>query len=140
MELGLERCANTKIGNKLYKGCSDGEKRRVSIGVQLFSNPSVLFLDEPTTGLDAASALQLVRILKYLAREGRTVIITSKLMPCFTLGAILAKWSSSPASQGDLEYIGSSACSYKRIPHLLWPSCALYSVFRTDWLQIASIR
>jgi len=50
LELGLKECANTKIGNSAHRGCSGGEKRRVSIGVQLLANPSVLFCDEPTTG------------------------------------------------------------------------------------------
>ncbi|PNY25851.1 ABC transporter ATP-binding protein/permease [Tolypocladium capitatum] len=75
-ELGLKECADTRIGNSQHRGCSGGEKRRVSIGVQLLANPSVLFLDEPTTGLDATSAFQLVRTLKTLARKGRTVITT----------------------------------------------------------------
>lgn len=47
--------------------------------LQLLANPSVLFLDEPTTGLDATSAFQLVRTLKNLALKGRTIITTSKL-------------------------------------------------------------
>src|SRR5687767_11632138 len=51
LQLGLKECANTRIGDNDRKGCSGGEKRRTSIGVQLLSNPSVLFLDEPTTGL-----------------------------------------------------------------------------------------
>ncbi|KAI8239729.1 putative ABC transporter ATP-binding protein/permease [Colletotrichum sp. SAR 10_96] len=76
LELGLKECANTRIGNNQHRGCSGGEKRRVSIGVQLLANPSVVFLDEPTTGLDATSAFQLVRTLKKLATKGRTVITT----------------------------------------------------------------
>ena len=76
LELGLKDCADTRIGNSEHKGCSGGEKRRTSLGVQLLSNPSVLFLDEVTTGLDAASAFQLVKTLKLLARKGRTIIIT----------------------------------------------------------------
>ncbi|KAF2457396.1 P-loop containing nucleoside triphosphate hydrolase protein [Lineolata rhizophorae] len=76
LELGLKEAANTRIGNNVHKGCSGGEKRRTSIGVQILANPSVLFLDEPTTGLDAASAFQLVRTLKNLARKGRTIITT----------------------------------------------------------------
>ncbi|KPM40263.1 putative ABC transporter ATP-binding protein/permease [Neonectria ditissima] len=75
-ELGLKECANTRIGNSQYHGCSGGEKRRTSIGVQMLANPSVLFLDEPTTGLDATSAHQLVKTLKKLAQKGRTVITT----------------------------------------------------------------
>lgn len=76
LELSLKECADTRIGNNIHKGCSGGEKRRTSIGVQLLSNPSVLFLDEPTTGLDATSAFQLVRTLKSLAGKGRTIITT----------------------------------------------------------------
>jgi ABC-type multidrug transport system ATPase subunit len=78
MELGLKNCANTRIGNNANKGCSGGEKRRTSVGVQLLANQPVLFLDEPTTGLDATSAFQLAQTLKNLARKGRTIIMTSK--------------------------------------------------------------
>ncbi|KAL8811787.1 MAG: hypothetical protein Q9200_001519 [Gallowayella weberi] len=76
LELGLKECANTRIGDNVHKGCSGGEKRRTSLGVQMLANPSVLFLDEVTTGLDAASAFQLVSTLKLLASKGRTIIIT----------------------------------------------------------------
>ncbi|KAI1813656.1 P-loop containing nucleoside triphosphate hydrolase protein [Poronia punctata] len=76
LELGLKDCADTRIGNSQHRGCSGGEKRRTSIGVQLLANPSVLFLDEPTTGLDATSAYQLVRTLKDLAKKGRTIVAT----------------------------------------------------------------
>lgn len=75
-ELGLKECADTRIGNNEHRGCSGGEKRRTSIGIQLLANPSVLFLDEPTTGLDATSAFQLIRTLKLLAQKGRTIITT----------------------------------------------------------------
>ena len=75
-ELDLGRCADTRIGDGWKRGCSGGEKRRVSIGVQLLSNPSLLLLDEPTTGLDAASALSVVKTLRQLAARGRTVVVT----------------------------------------------------------------
>jgi ABC-type multidrug transport system ATPase subunit/ABC-type multidrug transport system permease subunit len=76
LELGLKECANTRIGTTAHKGCSGGEKRRTSIGVQLLANPSVLFCDEPTTGLDATSAYQIIRTLKRLALDGRTVVVS----------------------------------------------------------------
>lgn len=76
LELGLKECANTRIGSNIHKGCSGGEKRRTSLGVQMLANPSVLFLDEVTTGLDATSAFQLIRTLKTLAGKGRTIIVT----------------------------------------------------------------
>ena len=76
MELGLKDCANTKIGSNAQKGCSGGEKRRTSLAVQMLANPSVLFLDEATTGLDSTTAYQLVKTLRSLAHKGRTVIMT----------------------------------------------------------------
>ncbi|KAJ3843785.1 P-loop containing nucleoside triphosphate hydrolase protein [Lentinula raphanica] len=77
LELGLKECANTQVGNGTsHRGCSGGERRRLSIGVQMLSNPSVLFCDEPTTGLDATSAYQLIKMLKALALKGRTIICT----------------------------------------------------------------
>jgi ABC-type multidrug transport system ATPase subunit len=75
-ELSLKEAAGTRIGNHAHKGCSGGEKRRTSLGVQLLSNPSLLWLDEPTTGLDSTSAYQVVKTLQNLARKGRTIIVT----------------------------------------------------------------
>lgn len=48
-ELGLKDCSNTRIGNTRHGGCSGGEKRRVSLGVQLLANPAVLFLGLSTS-------------------------------------------------------------------------------------------
>lgn len=103
-ELSLKECAETRVGDSQHRGCSGGEKRRVSIGVQLLANPSVLFLDEPTTGLDATSAYQLVRTLKALARKGRTIITTihqprSEIWHLFDSVLILTRGS--PVYSGD---------------------------------------
>jgi len=75
-ELGLTRCKNTKVGNSLIRGVSGGERKRTSIGVELLTNPSMLFLDEPTTGLDSSTALQVVELLKLLSRKGVNVMST----------------------------------------------------------------
>lgn len=55
---------------------SGGERRRVSIGIALVTDPRAVFLDEPTTGLDSDGALSTVRLLKRLAAAGRTVLTT----------------------------------------------------------------
>ena len=98
LELGLKECADTKIGNNVHKGCSGGEKRRTSLAVQMLSNPSVLFCDEVTTGLDAATAFQLVTTLKALAIKGRTIICSihqprSEIWQLFDNVLLLAKGS-----------------------------------------------
>ncbi|KAJ5723183.1 hypothetical protein N7488_001218 [Penicillium malachiteum] len=107
LELGLKECADTRIGTNAHKGCSGGEKRRTSIGVQLLANPSILFCDEPTTGLDATSAFQIMRTLKRLAQDGRTVVVSihaprSETWTLFDNLIILARGSalySGPASE-----------------------------------------
>lgn len=53
---------------------SGGEKKRLSIAQELLNNPPVLFLDEPTTGLDDLSSSQCMALLRKLAHGGRTVI------------------------------------------------------------------
>ena len=55
---------------------SGGEKKRLSIAIELVDDPSIIFLDEPTTGLDSTSSMQCLKILKNLANEGRTIICT----------------------------------------------------------------
>lgn len=76
-ELKLVKCQNTKIGGPLVKGVSGGERKRTSIGVELITDPSLIFLDEPTTGLDSFTATSVMETLGDLARkQQRTVIST----------------------------------------------------------------
>ncbi|KAL1616582.1 hypothetical protein SLS54_008317 [Diplodia seriata] len=76
LKMGLKDCADNLIGGELVKGISGGEKRRVTIAVQILTDPRVLLLDEPTSGLDAFTATSIVDVLRGLAEEGRTLILT----------------------------------------------------------------
>ncbi|KAJ4952993.1 hypothetical protein NE237_029825 [Protea cynaroides] len=76
-ELGLTHVASTRIGDDRIRGVSGGERRRVSIGIDVIHDPQVLILDEPTSGLDSTSALQIIDMLKTMAEtQGRTIILS----------------------------------------------------------------
>uniref|UniRef100_A0A8C1YKP4 ATP-binding cassette, sub-family G (WHITE), member 2c n=1 Tax=Cyprinus carpio TaxID=7962 RepID=A0A8C1YKP4_CYPCA len=75
-ELGLKDCADTKIGTMFLRGISGGEKKRCSIGMELITSPSLMFLDEPTTGLDANTANSIMELLQKLSKKGKTVIFS----------------------------------------------------------------
>lgn len=75
-DLGLTDCANTKIGTEFLRGVSGGERKRCSIGMELITSPSLLFLDEPTTGLDSNTANCIISLLHKLSRRGKTVIFS----------------------------------------------------------------
>jgi ABC-type multidrug transport system ATPase subunit len=75
-ELRLEKCQYTRIGGEMVKGVSGGERKRTSIGVELITDPSLIFLDEPTTGLDSFTAFTVVEVMKELAMSGRTIVST----------------------------------------------------------------
>lgn len=60
----------------MLRGISGGERKRTSIGVELLTNPSLIFLDEPTTGLDSSTAFNVMDLMKKIAMNGRTVITT----------------------------------------------------------------
>ncbi|KAH7373105.1 hypothetical protein KP509_17G037500 [Ceratopteris richardii] len=75
-QLGLQRCADTIIGNQFLRGVSGGERKRVCIGQEILINPSLLFLDEPTSGLDSTTALRTISLLHKLAHQGRAVMAT----------------------------------------------------------------
>ncbi|XP_063969217.1 broad substrate specificity ATP-binding cassette transporter ABCG2-like [Lytechinus pictus] len=75
-ELGLSRVADSKIGNAIIRGVSGGERKRTNVGMELIIKPSVLFLDEPTTGLDASTANSVLNLLAQLSKRGRTIIFS----------------------------------------------------------------
>eukprot|EP01095_Lingulamoeba_sp_RSL-Kostka_P006419 TRINITY_DN200_c0_g1_i3.p1 TRINITY_DN200_c0_g1~~TRINITY_DN200_c0_g1_i3.p1 ORF type:complete len:633 (+),score=155.33 TRINITY_DN200_c0_g1_i3:30-1928(+) len=75
-ELGLTGVTNERVGTQFRRGISGGEKKRLSIGCQMITDPGLLFLDEPTTGLDAYNSQNVLECLHTLANDGRTIICT----------------------------------------------------------------
>ena len=66
-DLGLTHARNDIIGSQLKQGISGSERKRLSVCMQLLNRPQLLFLDEPTTGLDSVTALDLLYTLHALA-------------------------------------------------------------------------
>ncbi|KFD71447.1 hypothetical protein M514_10577 [Trichuris suis] len=76
-EFGLMKCANLVIRPPgLSQGISGGEAKRVAFASQMLTNPSIVFCDEPTTGLDSFMAEGVVSFLQGLASRGKTVLCT----------------------------------------------------------------
>ncbi|KAF1745218.1 hypothetical protein MXB_1010 [Myxobolus squamalis] len=69
--LGLESVSNSYVCH-----VSGGQRRRISIALELVSNPPVIFLDEPTSGLDSHSAYQCISLMNSLVKQGRTICFT----------------------------------------------------------------
>lgn len=74
--LRIEKCQNTRIGDNLKRGVSGGERKRTSIAVELLSDSPIIFLDEPTTGLDSYNAYEVVNTLNDLCLSNKMVIFT----------------------------------------------------------------
>ncbi|KAM5338570.1 broad substrate specificity ATP-binding cassette transporter ABCG2-like isoform 2-T2 [Glossophaga mutica] len=114
-ELGLAKVADSKVGTQFTRGVSGGERKRTSIGMELITNPSILFLDEPTTGLDSSTANAVLSLLKRMSKGGRTIIFSIhqprfsifKLFDSLTLLASGRLMFHGPAQEA-LEYFASA--------------------------------
>jgi len=105
-QLGLRPHAH-----KFIHRLSGGQRKRVSVGVELLAKPAILFLDEPTSGLDPATEFQLMELLRDLADTGCTIVCTTHVMEnaylmdqlIVLVGGCLAFQGS---AQGAREYFG----------------------------------
>ncbi|CAA3030485.1 ABC transporter G family member 23 [Olea europaea subsp. europaea] len=84
-ELGLVHVADSFVGDEENRGISGGEKKRVSIGVDMIHDPPILLLDEPTSGLDSTSALQVIMLLSSMAQAKQRIIVLSIHQPSYRI-------------------------------------------------------
>ena len=76
----LERFDLADAGDRGIKGYSGGMRRRLDLAASLIGHPSVLFLDEPTTGLDPRSRLGMWEVINNLVADGTTVLLTTQYL------------------------------------------------------------
>lgn len=84
-ELGLVLVADSFVGDEENRGISGGERKRVSIGVDMIHDPPILLLDEPTSGLDSTSALQVIELLSSIAKGKERTVVLSIHQPSYRI-------------------------------------------------------
>lgn len=75
VNLGLSDIADLKVGNPLQKTISGGQRKRLNIGLELLREPSVLFIDEPTSGLSSHDSENIMDLLKELSLKGKLLFV-----------------------------------------------------------------
>lgn len=91
-ELGLFHVADSFVGNEENRGVSGGERKRVSIGVDMIHNPPILVLDEPTSGLDSTSAFHVIELLSSMAKSKQRIVILSIHQPSYRIMQYISKF------------------------------------------------
>ncbi|KAJ0079524.1 hypothetical protein Patl1_23908 [Pistacia atlantica] len=72
----LDEIKDSLVGLPGNSGLSTEQRKRLTIAVELVANPSIIFMDEPTTGLDARAAAIVMRVVKNIVETGRTIVCT----------------------------------------------------------------
>jgi ABC-type multidrug transport system ATPase subunit/pSer/pThr/pTyr-binding forkhead associated (FHA) protein len=101
VERVLDALRLTERAEKRIRALSGGQRKRASLGIEMLSDPAVLYVDEPTAGQDPATEMQMMQLFRNLANRGSTVVINTHLLSLFSLFdkvAVLAR--------GKLAYFG----------------------------------
>ncbi|VAH42327.1 unnamed protein product [Triticum turgidum subsp. durum] len=80
-QMGLATVAGTRIGGRVCKGISGGQRKRVSICIELLASPALIFLDEPTSGLDSAASYHVMSRIAGIARRNGTTVVAAIHQP-----------------------------------------------------------
>ncbi len=76
----MKMCQLEEIWDRDHRHLSGGQRKRLLLGLSLINNPDLIFLDEPTTGLDPSSRKMFWELVKNIKQQGRTIVLTTHYM------------------------------------------------------------
>ncbi|EJT48418.1 hypothetical protein A1Q1_02550 [Trichosporon asahii var. asahii CBS 2479] len=139
-DLGLQSCADLKIGTPIQRGISGGQRRRVTVGTGLVTFPRVLFLDEPTSGLDSTSAREVMASIKRIAEAEGIIVIATIHAPSIEALSLFDKMMI--LAQGRTAFLGTLQQANDRcnaigfpIPEYMNPANHLLDLVGTDFMH-----
>ncbi|KAL0384449.1 UNVERIFIED_CONTAM: ABC transporter G family member 11 [Sesamum radiatum] len=150
-EMGLQDSMDTRIGEWGRKGLSSGQKRRVSICIELLKRPKLLFLDEPTSGLDSAASYFVMNRIVKLAREYGMTVVSSIHQPtsevfqllhnlCLLSSGRMIYFGPSLLANQDIEQGTGSKFTVEEVIDLLIASCSSSDTCKKMKTLVAEIR
>ncbi|KAJ2779847.1 hypothetical protein H4R18_003774 [Coemansia javaensis] len=119
-QLRLSHVRDTAIGGHAARGVSGGERKRVSIGAALVTDPALLVLDEPSSGLDSSSAEMVVALTRQMAHRRNLCTLMTIHQPSAEMVALFDKLIL--LAQGKLVYMGPAAQAVPYFESLGYPS------------------
>jgi ABC-type multidrug transport system ATPase subunit len=81
----LDALRLTERADEKIRSLSGGQRKRASLGIEMLSDPAILYVDEPTAGQDPATEMQLMQLFRSIANRGATVVINTHLLSFFSL-------------------------------------------------------
>ncbi|VVB17112.1 unnamed protein product [Arabis nemorensis] len=127
-DLGLVLVQDSFVGegDEEDRGVSGGERKRVSIAVEMIRDPPILLLDEPTSGLDSRSSLQVIELLASMAKSKQRTVVLSIHQPSYRILDYISDYlilsRGSVIHFGNLEYLEESIAKLGfQIPEQLNP-------------------
>jgi ATP-binding cassette subfamily G (WHITE) protein 2 len=113
--MGISHVSDVIIGDSRNKGISGGERKRVSIAMELLTQPALVFLDEPTSGLDSTTALAVCSTLQQLAHDGVCTVVCTIHQPSVKIFALFDNLIL--MKKGHIVYQGSAQKSLLFLEH-----------------------
>jgi len=102
--LGVKHREDVIVGDQVLRGISGGEKRRTSIGIEAVKAPTLICMDEATTGLDSQAASDIFHRVQTLARVGGIPVLASLLQPSYELASLFDNLMI--LAEGEIVYFG----------------------------------